>query len=102
MKSKLANVIISISIIISIIGIAIFVCVYYTTQHTSNTENGKIVFDNNFAIIEQTIYGFDIIYHKSTKIVYSLTNRRSGYPGILSPLYDSDGSILLYDPEDWV
>lgn len=101
-RENKANIVFVIIIIIEMIIIAGLIVRGINESIERVTSSKETPYGDNFILVDHVYTGCDIVYHKSTKVIYAII-RSQNYdrPGILSPLYDSDGSILLYDPEDW-
>ena len=55
--------------------------------------------ETRFGIVEDN-YGFDVVYDKYTKVMYSVASYGSG-TGQLTLLVDENGDPLLYNPEEY-
>ena len=83
--------------------VSVFTCCILTACNTSSNEDNNIYF-NNFIEIGDTEY-FDgdgkycIVYDKNTKVEYYYVTNYGHRSISISPVYNSDGSIKIYDGE---
>jgi len=77
---------------IALIMLASCTPAYRTIEYTENnkTENTSSM----FVVIEETQY-WRIVYHRETKVMYSV-QRGAESDGLLAPLYNRDGSLMVY------
>lgn len=83
--------------ILTMFGITLIFSGCSTTVTQSDTEVEQE--ETRFEIVEDN-YGFDVVYDKYTKVMYSVASYGSG-TGQLTLLVDENGDPLLYDPKEY-
>lgn len=51
-----------------------------------------------FVCVETTT-NWKVVYHKDTKVMYSVSNRRYNR-GVFTPLYNADGTLQIYEERE--
>ncbi len=77
---------------IALIVLASCTPAYHTIEYTENNETENT--SSMFVVVEQTNY-WRIVYHRETKVMYSVQRGSESY-GLLTPLYNRDGSLMVY------
>lgn len=83
--------------ILTMFGITLIFSGCSTTVTQSDTEVEQTT--TRFGIVEDN-YGFDVVYDRYTKVMYSVASYGSG-TGQLTLLVDENGDPLLYNPEEY-
>ena len=85
-----------------IIAVVIFTsCGNYTTNSNSNTS--KVICEQ-FIVVNESKYDTDFgtlytVYDKDTKVMYYIMDAYYYHQAVMTPIYNSDGTVRIYNSE---